>query len=57
MDRPDTGMAAIVAASLDLPDRQAAVAYLLAHRVPDRVIARLLSPTASCRERRPPRDA
>lgn len=43
MDRPNATMAAVVNIGLGMGDKQAALAYLMANSVPERVIARVLS--------------
>lgn len=52
MDRPNTSMAAIVANGIAMTNRKQAIEYLLAHSVPERVIARVLNPSAGNRDRR-----
>lgn len=52
MDRPNSEMAAAVAKALAMANKLDAVTYLAEHRVPDRVIARLLSERAESGERR-----
>lgn len=54
MDRPNTAMATAVNSGLAMVDRRDAVAYLLAHRVPDNVIGRLLSEQVDATKRRVP---
>jgi len=54
MDRPSSEMAAAVARALAMANKLDAVTYLAEHRVPDRVIARLLSERAESGERRTP---
>ena len=52
MDRPNTAMAVAVNESLSMANRRDAVAHLIANRVPDRVIARLLSERVDIAKRR-----
>jgi hypothetical protein len=52
MDRPNVKMATIVETGLTMASRLRAIAYMLDHRVPERVIARVLSPSAHEGERR-----
>jgi hypothetical protein len=52
MDRPNTAMSTAVNAGLAMTNRRGSVAYLVARRVQDNVIARLLSERvdASCQD-------
>lgn len=52
MDRPNTAMAALVNASLAMANRRDAIAHLVANRVPDPVIARLLCARTDVARRR-----
>ena len=52
MDRPNASMAAAVNASLAMPNRREAVAYMIALRVPDHVIARILCERVDVTKRR-----
>jgi hypothetical protein len=52
MDRPNASMAQVVETSLKMDNKKDALAYLVEHRVPDRVIARLLSLATNPGQRR-----
>lgn len=52
MDRPNTAMTATVNAGLAMANRHEAIAHLIAKRVPDHVIARLLCERADTARRR-----
>lgn len=46
MDRPNVAMAVVVNTGLSMGDKKAALAYLMANSVPERVIARVLNAPA-----------